>query len=152
MLGSKITNLTTLTNNNINVPKFTTITFNELITNLEELNNIIEQNENKSIKQQSKILKQYIKDNINKNIKLPKKNTLYAVRSSSNIEDGEHNSFAGQFDTYLNVSKEDIINKIILCTESLYNENVLSYIKEKEIPITELQMNIISTITTIEYL
>ena len=143
MLGSKITNLTTLTNNNINVPKFTTITFNELITNIEELNNIIEQNENKSIKQQSKILKQYIKDNINKNIKLPKKNTLYAVRSSSNIEDGEHNSFAGQFDTYLNVSKEDIINKIILCTESLYNENVLSYIKEKEIPITELQMNII---------
>ena len=90
-----------------------------------------------------KILKQYIKDNINKNIKLPKKNTLYAVRSSSNIEDGEHNSFAGQFDTYLNVSKEDIINKIILCTESLYNENVLSYIKEKEIPIEELQMNII---------
>ena len=143
MLGSKITNLTTLTNNNINVPEFTTITFNELITNTEELNNIIEQNDNKSIKQQSKILKQYIKDNINKNIKLPKKNTLYAVRSSSNIEDGEHNSFAGQFDTYLNVSKEDIINKIILCTESLYNENVLSYIKEKEIPITELQMNII---------
>ena len=71
MLGSKITNLTTLTNNNINVPKFTIITFNELITNIEELNNIIEQNENKSIKQQSKILKQYIKDNINKNIIVP---------------------------------------------------------------------------------
>lgn len=143
MLGSKINNLTTLTNNNINVPKFTTIKFNELITNQEELNKIINKNKTKSIKHLSKILKKYIQDNINKDIKIPKKNTKYAVRSSSNIEDGLHNSFAGQFDTYLNVDKEDIINKIILCTESLYNENVLQYIKEKQIPINELQMNII---------
>ena len=49
MLGSKINNLTTLTNNNINVPKFTTIKFNELITNQEELNNIIDKNKTKSI-------------------------------------------------------------------------------------------------------
>lgn len=143
MLGSKIENLNTLTKNNINVPNFTVIKFNELITNPKELNNLIEQNKNKSIKQLSKILKKYIQDNINKNIKLPKKDTNYAVRSSSNIEDGKHNSFAGQFDTYLNVNKKDIINKIILCTESLYNENVLNYIKEKDIPVSELQMNII---------
>jgi hypothetical protein len=71
MLGSKITNLTTLTNNNINVPKFTTIKFNELITNQEELNKIINKNKTKSIKQLSKILKKYIQDNINKDIKIP---------------------------------------------------------------------------------
>lgn len=143
MLGTKINNLTTLINNNINVPKFTIIKFNELINNQKELNKIINKNKNKTPKQLSKILKKYIKDNINKNIIIPKNNIKYAIRSSSNIEDGLHNSFAGQFDTYLNVSKKDILNKITLCTESLYNENVLQYIKEKQIPITDLKMNII---------
>lgn len=143
MLGSKINNLTTLINNNINVPKFTTIKFNELINNQEELNELIDNNKNKSIKQLSKILKKYIKENINKNIKYNLKSNLLAIRSSSNIEDGEHNSFAGQFDTYLNVPKEEVLDKIILCTESLYNENVLTYIKEKNIDIKELKMNII---------
>ena len=31
-----------------------------------------------------------------------------SVRSSANIEDSADSSFAGQFDTFLNVSKEDV--------------------------------------------
>lgn len=143
MLGSKINNLETLINNNINVPKFITIKFDKLIPNKEELNEIINKNKNKKTKQLSELLKKYIKENINKNIKINLDSKKYAIRSSSNIEDGTKSSFAGQFDTYLNVDKKDVIEKIILCTQSLYNENVLDYIREKEIPITDLEMNII---------
>ena len=36
----------------------------------------------------------------------------YSVRSSADIEDGEKNSFAGMFDSYLNVCTDDILENI----------------------------------------
>lgn len=68
---------------------------------------------------------------------------LYAVRSSSNIEDGIKNSFAGQFDTYLNVKPENIKDKINDCFHSLKNENVLEYIKENNIECDNMEMNVL---------
>ena len=53
-------------------------------------------------------LKGFIEENTVLNLDKTKFNKKYAVRSSANIEDGTVNSFAGQFDTYLNVSKEQI--------------------------------------------
>jgi len=50
-----------------------------------------------------------------------------AIRSSTILEDGLSTSWAGQFDTFLNVSKEQYIDKIIDCWFSLYSERALKY-------------------------
>lgn len=67
----------------------------------------------------------------------------FSVRSSSTVEDGVSNSFAGQFHTYLNVSKEDIFEKIKKCLASLFSANVLKYCLDKNIKISDLKMSVI---------
>lgn len=67
---------------------------------------------------------------------------LYAVRSSCSLEDGTTNSFAGQFDTYLNVKEKDLDKYIKKCFDSINNQNVKDYIKNNNIK-EEIQMNCI---------
>lgn len=50
-----------------------------------------------------------------------------AVRSSAIAEDSPQASWAGQLETYLNVSKEDLIEKIRGCWNSIKSERALSY-------------------------
>ena len=114
MLGSKINNLIKLKENGINVPNFEIIKYQD-----------------------------YIDGNISIKQNLKRSNKKYAVRSSANIEDGKINSFAGQFDTYLNVLPDNLEEKISECFESLYNENVLDYCKNRNINIDDLKMNVI---------
>lgn len=140
MSNSKEKNLYKLKLNNVNVPEFIVIRFEDIIDNLNVFGDIIKQN--LSVKEKSEKLKELIDNNI-KNINLDIDEGLYAVRSSANIEDGENNSFAGQFDTYLNVPKSEIIDKIILCLKSLYNENVLYYVQNANVSIKNFKMNII---------
>ena len=59
---------------------------------------------------------------------LIKDNKKYAVRSSGTKEDLDNYSFAGQYETFLNVNKKDISNKIIECYKSMYSETLLSYL------------------------
>lgn len=70
------------------------------------------------------------------------KTKLYSVRSSCSLEDGSNDSFAGQFDTYLNVKEQDLDKYIKKCFDSVNNQNVLDYAKENNIK-EELQMNVI---------
>lgn len=58
---------------------------------------------------------------------------LFAVRSSAVCEDSQYASFAGQFDTFLNVNKEKIISKIKKCFASLYSPRVISYSKHNKV-------------------
>ena len=58
---------------------------------------------------------------------------LYAVRSSGSLEDLDNFSFAGQYDTFLNVKKEEITDKIKDCIKSMFSVNVLSYIYDNSI-------------------
>lgn len=67
---------------------------------------------------------------------------LCAVRSSSQAEDSMSNSFAGQFDTYLNVPKSDVCEKIKECFESVNNENVKEYAIQNDISIENMQMHV----------
>ena len=143
MLGSKFENLVKLKENGFNVAKFDVIKFEDAINHEEEIIQIIQNNPDKSIKELSHLLKKWIQQNIQKNFKIKLKCEKYAVRSSSNIEDGKNDSFAGQFDTYLNVSKDELDDKIMECFQSLYNENVLDYIFEKKIAIEDIKMNVI---------
>lgn len=50
-----------------------------------------------------------------------------AVRSSAIAEDSSQASWAGQLETYLNVSRDDLINKIRECWNSIKSERALSY-------------------------
>ena len=143
MLGSKYENLVILKDNGFNVADFEVIQFEEVIENPKEIIKLIQENKNNTNKEISDILKSYIENNIKKNFTVHLQCDKYAVRSSSNIEDGKKDSFAGQFDTYLNVTKEELSSKIIECFKSLYNENVLEYVFNKKINIEELKMNVI---------
>lgn len=52
----------------------------------------------------------------------------YSVRSSADIEDGEKNSFAGMFDSYLNVLTKDILKNIHKVKQSISSERLKEYI------------------------
>jgi len=57
-----------------------------------------------------------------------------AVRSSGVAEDAPTMSFAGQFETYLNVSGEDsLLKSIKKCLASTFNDRVIAYREEKGI-------------------
>ena len=79
----------------------------------------------------------------NKKIDLSKYKGKYAIRSSSNLEDSSDNSFAGLFDTYLNVDSKDIESKVKECFNSINNKNVKEYITNKNIDISNVKMNVI---------
>ena len=66
---------------------------------------------------------------------------LYAVRSSSSLEDSNNKSFPGQFDTYLNVIEKDLVNKILNCWNSVNNIGLESYIKKFNLNIKNPQFN-----------
>lgn len=54
-----------------------------------------------------------------------------AVRSSASVEDSDAQSFAGQFDSFLNVNKEQVLRAIEKCWQSLHNDRSMSYAKDK---------------------
>jgi len=55
------------------------------------------------------------------------KSPQVAVRSSATCEDAKDKAWAGQLDTFLNVNKEDLLEKIKLCWASLFSERTLAY-------------------------
>jgi phosphohistidine swiveling domain-containing protein len=58
-----------------------------------------------------------------------------AVRSSATNEDSKKYSFAGQFETYLNIQDEpSLLNSVVKCWASLWSERSLSYrLKNKDL-------------------
>jgi len=50
-----------------------------------------------------------------------------AVRSSATAEDLPEASFAGQQETYLNVSREELIDRVRACWASLFTERAMTY-------------------------
>lgn len=82
-------------------------------------------------------------DNRNTDIDIKKYKGKYAIRSSSYLEDGKDNSFAGQFDTYLNVSPRNLKKKVKDCFNSINNKNVKDYLKKHKINKSNLKMDVI---------
>ena len=56
-----------------------------------------------------------------------------AVRSSANCEDSLDNSFAGQFDSFLNTSRENLIDNIKKCWDSLNSQRCQEYLSQRNI-------------------
>lgn len=57
----------------------------------------------------------------------------FAVRSSAHGEDGAEHSFAGQYDTFLYVSPEDLLDRIHRVQQSYKSEHLKTYQASKEI-------------------
>lgn len=75
--------------------------------------------------------------------KLTNEKKLYAVRSSCTKEDLGDFSFAGQYETFLHVKKQDIPKKIIECQKSIHSENILAYCEKNNIDTKTLKMAVI---------
>jgi len=72
-----------------------------------------------------------------------KDNKLYAVRSSGTKEDLDEYSFAGQYQTFLNVKKRSVLRKVIECYKSMFSEVILSYFVNNNISTDYLKMSVI---------
>lgn len=58
-----------------------------------------------------------------------------AVRSSAVCEDAPDASFAGQFETFLNIKgEEQVLNYVKECIASSFNDRVIAYREEKKVP------------------
>jgi len=68
---------------------------------------------------------------------------LVAVRSSANVEDSPQNSFAGQFETYLNVTRENLLENIEKCWDSVNSARVSEYLKGKGINKDKIKIAVI---------
>jgi len=75
--------------------------------------------------------------------KMVGKEILVAVRSSATAEDIESASFAGQQDTYLNVTREELLDAVKKVWASLYSERAISYRRSKGIDQLKVEMAIV---------
>lgn len=66
-----------------------------------------------------------------------------AVRSSAAGEDSVDAAWAGQLETYLNVTKDNLIDNIQKCWKSINNERVKEYIKIKHLKNNKLLLAVI---------
>lgn len=70
--------------------------------------------------------------------------TPLVVRSSASVEDGTTASFAGQFDSFLNLNTvEEVRNAVARCQASLDQPSVLHYCRQQGIPPESLRMEVI---------
>ncbi len=100
--------------------------------NLKEINSINKASERINFAIISKNIPKKIKDEIIKShSKL--KSEYVAVRSSATSEDGANAAWAGQLNTYLNTSKENLIMNIKKCWASLFTPRALIYRLEKKL-------------------
>ncbi len=66
-----------------------------------------------------------------------------AVRSSAVCEDAPDASFAGQFETFLNISgEEELLKAVKLCIASSFSDRVIAYREEKNVPHLEFALSI----------
>ena len=146
-IGKKAQNLFELAIHGFNVPDFSVITnryFKEVIldeiteyckSKITDWDSVFEGNSEEKIKNIIKVIKNH---NIREEFKIEIENIVkdgsyYAVRSSSVEEDSSNFSFAGQFETYLYVRKENMIEKIKEVWISSFSSHVMRYRKEGKI-------------------
>ncbi len=66
-----------------------------------------------------------------------------AIRSSAVCEDAPDASFAGQFETFLNISGEKkILDYVRKCFASAFNDRVISYREQKNVPHLEFAVSV----------
>ncbi|MTI65486.1 MAG: hypothetical protein FH753_02685 [Firmicutes bacterium] len=128
------------------------ITFNKINIRIKELLKDLDNNDFESIKIISSKIKNLFKQGEIPDDLLTEINQLYehigsfevVVRSSSTMEDSPITSFAGQYDSFLNVKGKEQLHKCIKqCWASLWNARALSYRLKQNINNSELSHGII---------
>ena len=67
-----------------------------------------------------------------------------AVRSSAIDEDGQAASFAGQYETYLNINGAvAVADAVTRCWESTRSEQVLEYRRQNDLPVDDVQIAVL---------
>lgn len=66
-----------------------------------------------------------------------------AVRSSATAEDGADHAWAGQLDSYLNTTEENILEKIQSCWASLFTPRAIFYRFEKDLHKTKISVAVV---------
>lgn len=129
VIGKKAYNLYILSKNNFNVPPFYVITGDTFSDYFSQHSTRIEQiiNEKEHIKERiiEHMRKHIVFDSEISSV-LSSIDYPVSVRSSSYSEDSESDSYAGQFDTFLNVHK-DIEEYIIKVAASAFTERNITY-------------------------
>lgn len=125
--GGKANSLLKLVENNFNVPRFYIITskaYQEFLkfNHIESFDDLVKlkkeiEDANFPNTLEDEIFDYWEKYNFDKT----------AVRSSASNEDGQEKSFAGQYKTFLNVDKKELLIKIKKCWISLFEDNVVAY-------------------------
>lgn len=83
----------------------------------------------------------YIKELLDAFDKL--KTPRVAVRSSAIAEDSSSASWAGLLESYLNITKDELVNAIEKCFESIDAKRAKTYAKQQEIPASKLLVAVI---------
>lgn len=66
-----------------------------------------------------------------------------AVRSSATAEDGKDHAWAGQLESYLNTTEEDVLKKVKLCWSSLFTPRAIFYRFEKGLHTTKISVAVV---------
>lgn len=66
-----------------------------------------------------------------------------AVRSSATAEDGAEHAWAGQLESYLNVTEKDVLNKVQHCWASLFTPRAIFYRFEKGLHSTKISVAVV---------
>jgi len=66
-----------------------------------------------------------------------------AVRSSATAEDGADHAWAGQLDSYLNITKEGVLEKVQECWASLFTPRAIFYRFEKGLNTTKISVAVV---------
>lgn len=66
-----------------------------------------------------------------------------AVRSSALAEDGSGASWAGQLNSYLNVTRDTLLESVEKCWKSIKNKNVSSYTEGKNVTTEDLLVGVV---------
>ena len=132
--GGKANSLALLRKNKYNVPEFFVVGNDCFEEYLLDNGILIETDDKEEIRQ--KIIAGEFNEKRVDEIKQKFKDLdadLVSIRSSANVEDGKFKSFAGQFDTFLNVKEDNLFDYIKKCFASFFSENVEVYSKEKRL-------------------
>jgi pyruvate,water dikinase len=139
LVGGKGYNLSQMFNHSINVPTgfvITSVAYDTYVNEnriTQKIDNIL--SANSSSEEKSRVIKllfdvQTFPEDLKHQIlsEMTKITSgLVAVRSSSTLEDLPGISFAGQYSSYLNVRASDLIEKVVFCWQSLWNERAIEY-------------------------
>jgi pyruvate,water dikinase len=158
VIGNKGRNLNVLLKSGFKVPKTYCLTTKayECFINKNDLRQIINEtlqdkkhtDKDKSNKIISSILSQKIPQEILAELTdhdfFNKQNLKWAIRSSSNLEDLSEASFAGLYDSYLNIKDlENILDSIKKCWASLWNERAIVYRENNNLSHLQVSMAVL---------